>query len=133
MKFENYIIRPLEIDDAESFFDLIEKNRKRLETFFSGTVARTKTLEDTKNYVDEIIGKIRNKTYLPFLIIFLFTDAVISNVTKKLLDFKVISFQDEGEEDSRFRFLLIYVCRELDLDLLMYVCRDFDLDFDLCL
>jgi hypothetical protein len=47
MQFDNYTIRPLTTEDLAAYFQLVEKNRKRLEGFFTGTVSRTKTLEDT--------------------------------------------------------------------------------------
>src|SRR5215213_4406274 len=69
MNFDSYSMRLLAVEDGDAFFDLIERNRPRLQAFFSGTVSRTKTPEDTKNYVAEIMDKIANKLYLPFLLL----------------------------------------------------------------
>ena len=68
MNFEHYSIRLLCADDLKAFFDLIDRNRARLEAFFSGTVAKTRTFEDTEAYLAEIIIKAENKTYYPFVI-----------------------------------------------------------------
>lgn len=69
MQFDHYSIRLLTSEDLLPFFQLIDRNRKRLEDFFSGTVARTLTFETTQEYVKEIVTKAEQKTYFPFLII----------------------------------------------------------------
>ena len=55
MEFGNYAIRLLCAGDLRPYFEMIERNRNRLESFFAGTVLRTKTLEDTRVFVSEII------------------------------------------------------------------------------
>src|SRR5688572_776947 len=69
MQFENYSLRLLTTDDLEPYFEMVEKNRKRLESFFTGTVSKTKTLDDTRNFLAEIAQKTKDKTYFPFLLI----------------------------------------------------------------
>jgi RimJ/RimL family protein N-acetyltransferase len=59
----------LEITDLENFFSMISDNRQRLEAFFAGTVAKTRTLSDTEIYLIDISKKIAEKTYLPFVIV----------------------------------------------------------------
>lgn len=66
--FDNYSIRPLESSDLGNYFSMVEKNRKRLEDFFTGTVSRTKTFEDTEFFLSELIQKRENKLYYPFII-----------------------------------------------------------------
>ncbi len=68
MNFELYSIRPLNSNDLQEFYNLIDKNRPRLEAFFSGTVAKTRTFEATSEYLKEILTKSENKLYLPFVI-----------------------------------------------------------------
>jgi len=68
VKFENYIIRPLENNDLEPYFDLIERNRKRLEDFFTGTTSRTKSKEETKVFIAEMVKKRETKAYFPFIL-----------------------------------------------------------------
>jgi RimJ/RimL family protein N-acetyltransferase len=68
MQFDDYTIRPLEQHHAGDFFSLIERNRSRLEDFFAGTVARTKTPEATAGFIAEAIQKREAKTYFPFLV-----------------------------------------------------------------
>jgi len=69
MQFDHFLLRKVQTDDAESFFQLIDRNRPRLEDFFSGTVARTRTLEDTQNYFEEIAQRMEARTYMPFLLV----------------------------------------------------------------
>ncbi|MCX6319717.1 MAG: GNAT family protein [Bacteroidetes bacterium] len=69
MNFDNFHIRLLTADDGQEFYNLIDRNRSRLEAFFSGTVSKTRNLEDTKEYLVEITNKIQQRIYLPFLVI----------------------------------------------------------------
>lgn len=69
VEFENFKIRILEKNDAQSYFELIEKNRPRLEDFISGIVSKTKSINDTEVFIDEIIEKYINKAYYPYVII----------------------------------------------------------------
>ena len=66
--FEDCSIALLDTDRSEDFFNLIDANRSRLENFFSGTVARTRTLEDTKDYCQVIKQRLEEKLYFPFMI-----------------------------------------------------------------
>ena len=61
MQFDNYSIRLLTTDDLEPYFDMVNKNRPRLESFFTGTVLKTKTFEDTRVFLEEIIQKAKDK------------------------------------------------------------------------
>jgi RimJ/RimL family protein N-acetyltransferase len=69
LQFENYSIRLLTTADINEYFQLVQKNRKRLEDFFTGTVSRTKTLEDTKAFLSEITQRAKDKTYFPYIIV----------------------------------------------------------------
>ena len=63
VEFENYKIRILEKNDTQSYFELIEKNRPRLEDFISGIVSKTKSINDTEVFIDEINENYINKAY----------------------------------------------------------------------
>jgi RimJ/RimL family protein N-acetyltransferase len=69
MQFDNYSIRLLTVDDLEAYFQLVEKNRKRLENFFTGTVSRTRTREDTREFILDITRRANDKTYFPYILI----------------------------------------------------------------
>ncbi len=69
MKFDNYLLRPLNNGDVEPYFNLIEKNRKRLEDFFAGTVSKNKTINDTKSFIVEVIEKAEKRISFPFVIV----------------------------------------------------------------
>ncbi len=68
IEFNHYNYRPLELSDLEKYFSMVEKNRKRLEDFFTGTVSRTKTFEETEIFLRELIQKREAKLYFPFII-----------------------------------------------------------------
>lgn len=89
MQFENYSIRLLTTDDLEPYFEMVDKNRKRLESFFTGTVSKTKTLEDTRNFLTEILDKSKNKIYFPFILIDNSTNNIIGFFDLKNIDWTI--------------------------------------------
>ena len=68
INFDWFSICPLSEQDLDKYFDLVERNRSRLEDFFTGTVSKTKTREETAIFVKEITGKAAARTYFPFLL-----------------------------------------------------------------
>lgn len=68
IRFDKYILRPLDTNDLGRYFTLIENNRSRLEDFFAGTVSRTRTREDASLFLAEIIQKAKNKSYFPYVV-----------------------------------------------------------------
>src|ERR1044072_8863439 len=66
--FDNYTLRPLETTDTQAYFDLIEANRPRLENFFAGTVARTRTLDATKDFIADAAERRSARLYYPFIV-----------------------------------------------------------------
>ena len=89
MNFDNFSLRPLTSADDQAFFNLIDRNRVRLEAFFSGTVSRTRTLEDAKEYVIEITKKAEQKTYLPFLLMNDHDNTIIGFIDIKNIDWNI--------------------------------------------
>jgi len=87
--FEGYKIALLDSNDSDLFFNLIDSNRFRLEDFFAGTVSKTRTLEDTRDYCKIIEQKIKDKSYFPFMIIDVETNSFIGLVDVKNMDWNV--------------------------------------------
>lgn len=82
-EFENYKVINFNCNDFESFFNLVNNNRVRLNDFFSGTVAYTKTLSETKKYCDLIKQKIDDKSYFPFVVVDLQSNNIIGWIDVK--------------------------------------------------
>jgi RimJ/RimL family protein N-acetyltransferase len=89
VQFDQYQFRLVQPSDAEAFFTLIELNRPRLEDFFAGTVARTRTLQDTVDYFAEIENKIVARTYFPHIIIDSGKDRFIGFMDIKSIDWNI--------------------------------------------
>ena len=89
MDFDNYRIELLQPSQGEAFFKLIDNNRARLEDFFSGTVAKTQTLNATLAYCNDIQNRIQNITYLPYMITDLDTNKFIGLVDVKHIDMNI--------------------------------------------
>jgi ribosomal-protein-serine acetyltransferase len=69
MRFENYSIRLLTNEDLDAYFQLVERNRERLADFFTGTVSRTRTYEDTRDFLADITQRVIDRTYFPYIIV----------------------------------------------------------------
>jgi len=100
--FENYTIRPLEIDDLAKYFNLVERNRTRLEDFFTGTVSRTKDIAGTKIFLLELIEKRKLKQYFPFVLIDNSTNNFIAFFDLKNLDWTIPKTEIGCYTDEQF-------------------------------
>jgi len=89
MKFDTYAIRFLEEGDLNTYYSLIDNNRKRLEDFFAGTVAQTRTLSDTKIHLEEILLKTGKGNYFPFIVEDLKTQKIICSIQVKNVDWSI--------------------------------------------
>lgn len=84
-----YSLKLLSQKESVSFFSLIQNNKERLEDFFAGTIARTKTLHDTKQYCIQIEKKIDLKAYFPYLIIDNETNLLVGLIDVKNIDWNI--------------------------------------------
>lgn len=89
MQFDNYSIRLLVPQDLDAFYNLVDKNRPRLEDFFAGTVSKTRTLKETEKFITEIILKVREKTYFPYIIIDNSNNSIIGFIDLKNIDWNI--------------------------------------------
>ena len=85
----SYKFRLLTKEDSKNFHDLIDKNRSRLEDFFAGTVKKTKTLQDTRSYCEEIEQKQANKEYYAYLIVEKKTNMLVGLIDLKNIDWNI--------------------------------------------
>ena len=77
------------MDDLPNYYNLIEKNRKRLEDFFAGTVAITQTIDDTKVHLEDVLEKAESRNYFPFVVEDLTTGKLISSLQVKSVDWSI--------------------------------------------
>lgn len=89
MTFDNFLIRQVTMEDAEGYYDLVERNRKRLERFFAGTVALTQTFEATKVHLADVIAKAAKNNYFPFIVVDINTNAIIGSIQIKSIDWSI--------------------------------------------
>ncbi len=83
MHFDHYTIRLAQSGDLPAYFELIERNRPRLEDFFAGTVAITRTLADTKAHLADVIAKAEEKKHYPFVVLDDATGGLIASIQVK--------------------------------------------------
>jgi RimJ/RimL family protein N-acetyltransferase len=89
IEFDHYTLRPLQSDDLVNYFALVDRNRKRLEDFFTGTVSKTQTLNATRDFLDEIENKREAKLYYPFVLIDNSTNTFIGFFDLKNIDWNI--------------------------------------------
>jgi ribosomal-protein-serine acetyltransferase len=122
MQFDHFLVRPLTEADLHPYFEMVERNRARLEDFFTGTVSRTRTLEDTRNFLADITKRAEARTYLPYLIIDTSTNKPIGFLDLKNIDWSIPksevgcymdeTFAGKGVATKAFRLFCEYCFRE---------------------
>lgn len=66
--FDQFQIKPLNTENPGKLFHLLNNNRERLENDFPVTIGNAKTFEKLEDYCIQIQEKVKNKTYLPYII-----------------------------------------------------------------
>lgn len=89
MQFDNFLIRPLSTGDLHAYFELIQANRKRLQDFFVGTVSKTQTLEDTENFITDILARVEKRTYFSFFIVNSTDYSLVGFIDVKNIDWNI--------------------------------------------
>ena len=130
-QFEHFSISSLDTNNYESFFNLIYSNRERLEDFFAGTVSKTKTLKDTEQYCNIIAKKINDKSYFPFIITSLKSNAYIGLIDVKNIDWNVpkaelgyfidANYEGQGISSLALSFIVDYLIEKYQFKKLL--CR----------
>lgn len=87
--FHNYLIRPMQQNDAAAFFKMVEVNRARLESGFAGTVSKTKSLQATEDFVANNIKRREAKEYFPFIILDTTNQNAIGYIDVKNIDWNI--------------------------------------------
>ncbi len=102
IEFENYTIRPLEVSDLKPYFDLVDRNRKRLEDFFTGTVSRTKDLSETEIFLKELTAKRSARQYFPFILVDNSTNEFAAFIDLKNVDWTIPKTEIGCYTDEKF-------------------------------
>jgi ribosomal-protein-serine acetyltransferase len=123
--FDHFQLRLVQLQDADAFFALINNNRSRLEDFFAGTVARTRSLEDTRAYFAEIEMRIEARTYFPFILIDLDQQRFVGFLDIKTIDWNIpkaeigyfidIDYERKGISGQALSLLIDYAHEEFGM------------------
>lgn len=119
---EGFEIKLLTIRESSLFFELIDKNKNRLEDFFAGTVKYTQTLQETIEYCKKVDERVKEKTYFPYLIIDKTQDKAIGFIDFKNIDWDVpkvelgtfidVGFEGRGIITESFSYILENIVKE---------------------
>jgi len=88
--------------EHQALFELIDRNRERLAVFFAGTVAKTGSLEDTREYCHLIAQRIEEKSYFPYVIRNANNGEMIGFVDIKNIDWAIPKAEIGYFIDSRY-------------------------------
>jgi ribosomal-protein-serine acetyltransferase len=129
MRFPPHALRPITAGDGPALFHLIDTNRARLEDFFAGMVAITRTLEDTEKHVVNMLAKAEARTYFPFALVDMRTDRMVGFVDVKSIDWKIpkaelgafmdAAHEGQGLASKALEAITRYCFDELKLDKLL--------------
>lgn len=89
MQFDNYRIRLLQNSDIDAYYKMVSTNRERLESFFTGTTSRTKTYDDTKVFLAEMLQRVQKRDYFPYIIEDIDTKNIVGFLDLKNIDWKI--------------------------------------------
>lgn len=67
IKTVTFRLRPLQTKDAKLFFQLMERNRTRLATYFPKSTSNTKNVYATKRYIKQLVNYTYAKTFYTYL------------------------------------------------------------------
>ncbi len=128
---EDFTITLFDTAQSDAFFNLISKNRKRLEVFFAGTVSRTKTINETKVYCEDIKKRIEEKSYFSYIIRDKETDEFIGLIDVKNIDWNVpkaemgyfidSTYEGKGVISKALKFIIDYLAKNYEFKKLL--CR----------
>lgn len=102
MNFGPYKLRILEENDSIPFYGLVKNNTARLEDFFAGTVAKTKTEEDTRNFINDNLLRYADRKYYPFVIYDTGSGELIGFIDVKNIDWNIPKAELGCFIDTRF-------------------------------
>ena len=71
------------------YFDLVTRNKSRLEDFFAGTVSRAQDIESTQQFLLEIEQKRAEQLYFPFIVVDTSTDDFVAFFDLKNIDWSI--------------------------------------------
>ena len=88
-QFEHIKIVRFHSGFGKDLYDIIERNRKELNSYFAGTTSKTNTLEDTLAYSLKIEERIEKNEYFPFLLINIINNQLVGLVDVKNIDWSI--------------------------------------------
>lgn len=129
MDFAPYTLRSIIGTDGPELFQLIDTNRARLADFFAGTVAATRTLEDTERHLTNIVARMEARTYFPFAVIDMRSNTMVGFVDVKNIDWSIpkaelgafmdADYEGKGIASRALAAITRYCFEELAMDKLL--------------
>ncbi|HEY1045277.1 MAG TPA: GNAT family protein [Bacteroidia bacterium] len=89
MRFDHFLIRIIQQNDAEAYFNLVNNNLDRLADFFAGTVAANRNQTDSIQFIQNNLQKFEDQTYMPFVIVDMHSNELIGYIDVKNIDWKI--------------------------------------------
>lgn len=95
---KSYHIRPIKIEDVDSFFLLMDDNRERLKLYFPISSGQVRDRESAKKFIEEKLKNAKQKIQYAFVIEFL--------ETKEIAGYIIVKNMDWDERDCELAYWL---------------------------
>ena len=89
MTFDNFIIRPICIEDTSNYHTFVEQNKERLIKYFPKTLNANKDISSTNNHIIERIRLSDTKEFFTFVVLDNLSSKIIGTVFIKDLDWNI--------------------------------------------
>jgi ribosomal-protein-serine acetyltransferase len=105
MNFDNFSIEPLEKEDAQNYFLLIENNRGRIVKYFPNVTMANRDIDSTVLFIAERIRLAEKKELFSYIVRDIDTEGIVGGVFLKNLDWHVqkceFSFFIDGKYEGK--------------------------------
>ena len=126
IEFDNFVLRRLQVEDADKYFFFIDTNRERISKYFPVTVSANSDLNSTASFIAERVDAWEKREFCSFVICEENSQKIIGSVFLKDIDWKVLKseigyfidgeYSGKGIISKAVSFVVDYCFRELKLN-----------------
>ncbi|MCC6371466.1 MAG: GNAT family N-acetyltransferase [Bacteroidia bacterium] len=123
IEFDNYLVRPLQANDAPKYYSLIANNVARLTTYFPTTVIENQNAESSKAHVAARLARMAEREFFTFVIEDTKEKIIIGIVFIKDINWKIpkgelgfyidADYEGKGVLSKSLQYVITYAFSEL--------------------
>ncbi|UOB16147.1 GNAT family N-acetyltransferase [Abyssalbus ytuae] len=122
---EGFLLREVEIEDLNNFYNLIDSNREIIQRFLAGLVSKTTSLASTRVFIDDAKKRKVQRKYFIYVIVDKLSNEFIMFFDLKNIDWSIPKaemgcfidkeYKGKGLTTNYMNFFLDYCFNELEL------------------